>query len=232
MVPLRVSVLHEVSDHRAKMSLAEQDQFVEALRPEKRFTLHLLSKSGLGATAAPFRGSLLRRLPAHPGHGRARSEDLLVDFLPTAPRPGRSTSISLTASVCQSTFTCSVGRGTSTARTLKSLTSRRRSSFAVAIRGMKRIEQGDRNSPDDSHGRIAKDQDEGDGHKDHQGAIRVATAANEMVFGPLRRLDERDARKALEATRAQLELIDTLLQVPSESHPRHYLVAEGEKARP
>jgi hypothetical protein len=37
MVPLRVIVLHELGDRRAKMPLAERDQFVEALRPDGQY---------------------------------------------------------------------------------------------------------------------------------------------------------------------------------------------------
>ncbi len=37
MVPLRVIVLHELSHRRAKMPLAERDQFVQALRPDGQY---------------------------------------------------------------------------------------------------------------------------------------------------------------------------------------------------
>lgn len=99
---------------------------------------------------------------------------------------------------------------------------------SLAKKGQTLITQGDENSPDDSHGKIAKDQEEGDGHKDHGGALGVAKEANELVFGPLRAImDEKDAKKALEATQKQLALVDTMLQAPSESHPLWHLAGGG-----
>lgn len=91
---------------------------------------------------------------------------------------------------------------------------------ALADKGKTLIKQGDDNSDEDSHGKLAKDQPEGDGHKDHGGAMVIAKAANEAVFGPLRAImDEKDAAKALAATQTQLALVDTMIQAPSEGHP-------------
>lgn len=91
---------------------------------------------------------------------------------------------------------------------------------ALANKGKLLIKQGDDNSGADSHGKLAKDQEEGDGHKDHGGAMQLATAANARVFGPLRAImDQKDPAKALAATQAQLAMIDSMLQAPSPSHP-------------
>jgi hypothetical protein len=91
---------------------------------------------------------------------------------------------------------------------------------ALAQKGRVMIEEGDKESDADSHGKIAKDQPEGDGAKDHGGAMALAVKANEMVFGPLRAvMDEKDAAKALAATQKQLELIDQLLVAPHAGHP-------------
>ena len=96
---------------------------------------------------------------------------------------------------------------------------------AVAKKGEILIKQGDDNSDADSHGKLAKDQPEGDGHKDHGGALGIAKAANEQVFGPLRAvMDEKDPAKALTATQTQLALVDTMLQAPSPAHPLWALV--------
>lgn len=91
---------------------------------------------------------------------------------------------------------------------------------ALANKGRILIKQGDDNSPADSHGKIAKDQEEGDGHKDYDTALALAKAADEKVFGPLRAvMDEKDPDKALAATQTQLALVDTMLQAPSPAHP-------------
>lgn len=80
------------------------------------------------------------------------------------------------------------------------------------------IDEGNRESGPDSHGRIAKDQDE-DG-KDHRGAMALASAANARVFAPLRQImDERDVGRGIAAIQAQLALVDQMLQPPSVSHP-------------
>ena len=97
---------------------------------------------------------------------------------------------------------------------------------ALAGKGQILITQGDENSDADSHGKIAKDQDEHGSDKDHGGGMAIARAANEKVFGPLRAImDEQDAAKALAATQAQLALVDTMIQAPSASHPLWSLVA-------
>ena len=91
---------------------------------------------------------------------------------------------------------------------------------AVAKKGELLIKQGDENSDENSHGHIAKDQREGDGRKDHDGAMRLAVEANEIVFGPLREImSVEDSAQALVATQKQLAMIDSMIQVPSRSHP-------------
>jgi hypothetical protein len=96
---------------------------------------------------------------------------------------------------------------------------------AVKHKGEILIQQGDANSDADSHGKLAKDQPEGDGHKDHGGALEIAKAANEKVFGPLRAvMDEKDPAKALASTQTQLGMVDTMLEAPSPSHPLWGLV--------
>jgi len=57
---------------------------------------------------------------------------------------------------------------------------------ALEAKGHVLIKQGDDNSDADSHGSIAKDQEEHGSGKDHGGALAIAKAANEAVFGPLR----------------------------------------------
>ena len=99
---------------------------------------------------------------------------------------------------------------------------------AVADKGHLLIKQGDANSGDDSHGKLAKDQHEGDGHKDFPTALALAKEADRLVFAPLRAvMDEKDAGKALQETRKQLDLIDTMLQAPTPSHPLWKLVPES-----
>jgi len=80
------------------------------------------------------------------------------------------------------------------------------------------IDEGNQESGPDSHGRIAKDQDEPG--KDHRGAMALASAANARVFAPLRQImDERDVARGIAAIQAQLALVDQMLQPPSVSHP-------------
>lgn len=91
---------------------------------------------------------------------------------------------------------------------------------ALASKGRLLIKQGDDNSPADSHGKIAKDQEETGSNKDYDTALALAKAADAMVFGPVRAvMDEKDAAKALAATQAQLTLIDAMLQGPTPAHP-------------
>jgi hypothetical protein len=96
---------------------------------------------------------------------------------------------------------------------------------AVADKGKLLIAEGDAESDHDSHGKIAKDQPEGDGHKDFDGAFALAKEADRLVFAPLRAImDQKDAAKALELTLKQLDLVDTMLQAPTPSHPLWKLV--------
>jgi len=68
------------------------------------------------------------------------------------------------------------------------------------------------------HGALATAQDEET--KDHRDRMVIATAANELVFGPLRAImDEADPARALAAVENQLALIDAMIQAPSPSHP-------------
>lgn len=98
---------------------------------------------------------------------------------------------------------------------------------ALANKGRLLIKQGNDNSGADSHGKLAKDQHEDDGDKDHDGAMRLATAANARVFGPLRAImDQRDPARALTATEAQLAMVDSMLEAPSLSHPLWDVVSE------
>jgi len=86
------------------------------------------------------------------------------------------------------------------------------------------IEEGSRESGPDSHGRIAKDQEEHG--RDHSGAMALASAANARVFAPLRRImDERDVARGIAAIQTQLALVDQMLQAPSVSHPLWDVVA-------
>jgi hypothetical protein len=95
---------------------------------------------------------------------------------------------------------------------------------ALAQKGRVLIEEGDKESAPDSHGHIAKDQDEPG--KDHAGAMALAVRANDMVFGPLRAImDDRDGNRAVTAIQAQLQLVDRMLQAPSAGHPLWELVA-------
>ena len=69
----------------------------------------------------------------------------------------------------------------------------------------------------DSHGHIAKDQNESG--KDHRGAMTLATAANARVFAPPRQImDERDAARGTAAIQEQL-VLDQMLLDPSVRHP-------------
>jgi len=103
---------------------------------------------------------------------------------------------------------------------------------AMHHKGQLLIAQGEANSGPDSHGTIAKDQPEGDGHKDHGGAHALASAANMMVFGPLRAImDEADPAVALAKIQTQLALVDSLLVAPSPSHPLWHLVSTREGDR-
>jgi hypothetical protein len=95
---------------------------------------------------------------------------------------------------------------------------------ALAAKGRVLIEEGDKESGPDSHGHIAKDQDEHG--KDHGGAMALAVRANDLVFGPLRAImDDRDGNRAVTAIQAQLQLVDRMLQAPSEGHPLWDLIA-------
>lgn len=94
---------------------------------------------------------------------------------------------------------------------------------ALKKKGQILIAEGDKESDENSHGHIAKDQDEAG--KDHGGAQTLANKADELVFGPLRAImDEKDVAKATTAIQTQLTLIDNMLQVPSPSHPLWSLV--------
>lgn len=96
---------------------------------------------------------------------------------------------------------------------------------ALAHKGELLIAQGDATSGAESHGKLAKDQVEGDGHKDHASALRLATAANQMVFAPLRAImDQKDSARALFLTLKQLDLVDTMLVAPTPTHPLWDLV--------
>lgn len=78
------------------------------------------------------------------------------------------------------------------------------------------LEQG--NDHSGVHGTLAVHPDEDD--KDRRDRMVIATAANELVFGPLRAImDEADPAKALAAIENQLGLIDAMVQAPSPSHP-------------
>jgi hypothetical protein len=96
---------------------------------------------------------------------------------------------------------------------------------AVADKGKILIKQGEDNADDNSHAKIAKDQ-EGEG-KDYTDAINLSKEADKLVFAPLRAvMDEKDAAKALAATQAQLSLIDEMIKAPSPSHPLWGLVPD------
>ena len=89
---------------------------------------------------------------------------------------------------------------------------------ALARKGELLIEEGESSAGPDSHGTIAKDQPEAG--KDFGGAMRLATAADEMTFGPVRAImEERDPALALGMTQQQLKLIDQMIQAPSPAHP-------------
>lgn len=91
---------------------------------------------------------------------------------------------------------------------------------ALANKGRLLIKQGADNSPANSHGKIAKDQEETGSNKDYNAALALSKAADEMAFGPVRAMmDEKDPGKALAATHAQLARIDKMLQAPTPSHP-------------
>lgn len=94
---------------------------------------------------------------------------------------------------------------------------------ALKKKGQILIAEGDKESDADSHGHIAKDQDEHG--KDHSGAQKLANKANELTFAPLRAImDERDVEKATAAITTQLKSVDDMLQAPSTSHPLWSLV--------
>jgi hypothetical protein len=96
---------------------------------------------------------------------------------------------------------------------------------ALAGKGRILIKQGDDNSDENAHGKLAKDQEESGSNKDYDTAFLLAKTADQMVFGPLRAvMDEKDKDKALAATQAQLTMVDTMLQAPTPSHPLWGLV--------
>jgi hypothetical protein len=96
---------------------------------------------------------------------------------------------------------------------------------ALANKGRLLVKQGEDNADEDAHAKLAKDQDEGDESKDYNAAMALSKAADAMVFGPLRAImDEKNADSALAATQKQLDLVDTMLQAPTPSHPLWNLV--------
>jgi hypothetical protein len=96
---------------------------------------------------------------------------------------------------------------------------------ALARKGELLIEEGEKSAGPDSHGTIAKDQPEAG--KDHAGALRLATAADEATFGPVRAImEERNPAMAFWLTQQQLRLIDRMIQAPSPQHPLWSLAQE------
>jgi hypothetical protein len=97
---------------------------------------------------------------------------------------------------------------------------------ALRQKGLSMIEHGDKKSDANAHGKLAKDQNEaGAPSKDYDTALALAQEGDKQVFGPLRAtMDEKDPVKAEAQLKAQLALVDTMLQVPSPAHPLWGLV--------
>ncbi|HBL14355.1 MAG TPA: hypothetical protein DD379_23800 [Cyanobacteria bacterium UBA11162] len=89
---------------------------------------------------------------------------------------------------------------------------------ALGNKGKILIEEGDKEAPSSGHGKLAKDQSEQG--KDFQQAHALATKANQIVFAPLREImDMGDVDAAKEALLKQLEMVDQMIAIPSDSHP-------------
>jgi hypothetical protein len=89
---------------------------------------------------------------------------------------------------------------------------------AVIQKGHTLIKQGEDNSDDNAHGKLAKDQP-GEGPR-YDTAIACSKRADELVFAPIRAvMNEKDEKAALAATQKQLALIDQMVAAPAPGHP-------------